>query len=390
MTGPAIAFEPSAVTGARAPAAPLRICVVAHLAYGSISGSAGHIGGVEYQTSLLARWLAGRGHDVTLLTWDEGQPPELRIARVRVRKLCRREDGWPIIRFVHPRWSSLAQALRAADADLYYQNGAECVTGQLALWCRSRRRRFAFSTASNADCDSRLPLLPTWRERALYRVGLRLADQVIVQTVMQQRLLLAAFGRESTVLPLPSPEPAAPAGDGARHRILWIGRICEVKRPDRFVDLARRCPDLTFDLVGPTDGSAYARHLLARARAQPNVRVHGGLSRESIGALLDQARCLCCTSDIEGFPNTFLEAWSRSVPLLTTFDPDGIVAERGAGWVARPDELGPTLRRVLTDETAWSAAGRRARAHYLAHHTVDGVLPRFEMLFSQLSGGRRP
>ena len=36
--------------------------------------------------------------------------------------------------------------------------------------------------------------------------------------------------------------------------VLWIGRICEVKRPDRPLDLAEVCPDLRFDLVGLAGG----------------------------------------------------------------------------------------------------------------------------------------
>ena len=41
----------------------VNLCLVAHLAYGALTGgSAGHIGGVERQTTLMARWLAARGH----------------------------------------------------------------------------------------------------------------------------------------------------------------------------------------------------------------------------------------------------------------------------------------------------------------------------------------
>lgn len=39
---------------------PSHICLVAHFAYGALAGGEhGHIGGVERQTSLMAKWLAG-------------------------------------------------------------------------------------------------------------------------------------------------------------------------------------------------------------------------------------------------------------------------------------------------------------------------------------------
>jgi len=48
---------------------PLSICFVPHYAYGAMAGgNSGHIGGVERQTSLMARWFAARSHRVSMLT----------------------------------------------------------------------------------------------------------------------------------------------------------------------------------------------------------------------------------------------------------------------------------------------------------------------------------
>ena len=46
-----------------------RICIVSHAGYGALTGGSGHIGGVERQTSFLAKWLAARGHAVDFVTW---------------------------------------------------------------------------------------------------------------------------------------------------------------------------------------------------------------------------------------------------------------------------------------------------------------------------------
>ena len=85
-------------------------------------GPTGHIGGVERQTSLLARWLAARGYGVSVLTWDEGQPDDLAIDGVRVIKICRRSAGLRGLRCFHPRWSGLLRAMRKADAGGYYKH----------------------------------------------------------------------------------------------------------------------------------------------------------------------------------------------------------------------------------------------------------------------------
>ncbi|MCC7416119.1 MAG: glycosyltransferase family 4 protein [Acidobacteria bacterium] len=365
------------------------MCLVSHYAFASLSGTARRPGGVERQTSLLARWLAGRGHRVSMITWDEGQPDGIRIDGVRVLRLCRENEGWPVVRFVHPRWTSLLQALRAADADVYYQNCAECVTGQVALWCRANRRPFVYSAASDADCDARLPLMPHARERVLYRAGLRRADRIIVQTRAQREMLRANFGRDGIVMPLPCPGPMAPPpGRAARRRLLWVGRICEVKRPDRLLDLAERCPDLVFDLVGPPDGSAYAAGVLARAGRLTNVRVHGGLERARIFELLAEALCLCATSEIEGFPNTFLEAWSHGVPVVTTVDPDRTIAREELGFaVGDACEMERCVRRLVDEPATWERISRKAEERHRRVHAPDAVMPRFEALLAGVVSG---
>lgn len=364
--------------------AALNVCVVSHDAFGALSGGVGQIGGVERQTALLARWLAARGHRVSMITWDHGQRDGGDVAGVRVYKACRQTDGWPILRFVYPRWSSLVAALGRANADVYYQNVIDGVTGQVALWCRAHRRRFVYSASSDADCDARLPLLDTVRERVLFRAGLRLADRIIVQTNRQQAMLSRNFGRPSTVIPLAAPDEASAGDLAAGDRIVWVGRVCEVKRPDRLLDLADACPEFSFDLIGPDDGTPYAAAVLARARTTANVVVHGPVGRSALVEHLRGAACLCCTSAIEGFPNTFLEAWSVGLPVLSTFDPDGLLQRHRLGWfVADPAALPATLRTVMCDEALRRQAGSTAREHYLRHHTLDAVLPRVETVLHE-------
>lgn len=362
------------------------VCIVSPFAYGALKGDGrGQIGGVEWQTSLVARWLAARGHRVRLVTWDEGQPDGVEVDGVRVVKLCRREAGLPGLRFLHPRWSSLNAALRRADARVYYQNSAEYVTGQVALWSRRHGRRFVYSVASNMDCEPSLPELRTLRERFLYRYGLRHADRVIVQTRTQQRMLREDFGRRSVMLPMPCPGPGRddlapreppPHGSG---RVLWLGRICEVKRPDVLLALADACPEVGFDLVGPAEDSPYGRTIVERARGMSNVVVHGAAPRSKVPELYARAACLCNTSVYEGFPNTFLEAWSHGCPVVSTIDPDGLIADRGLGAVAADVAgLAAAIRGLLSAPDRWRAASANARRYYLENHALDRAMALFE------------
>lgn len=368
----------------------MKICFVAHFAYGALTGDGqGHIGGVERQTALMARWLADRGHAVSVATWTEGAASDEVINGIRIIKICPADAGLPGLRFVHPRWTALNAALARADADLYYQNCAESATGQVALWAKRHGRRFVYSVASDPECDYTLPMLHSFRERWLYRRGLALADAIIAQTRHQQALLKSGFGLTSTVLPMPSEvtseesidtlETARPALPG----VLWIGRLMPVKNVALFVDIAERLPRVTFNLVGGIDqDAAYAETMLARARTLTNMRVHGKLDRAQVLEQIRSSHILCCTSHHEGFPNTFLEAWAHGVPVVSTVDPDGLLQNRALGrHGSDADCLAAHLQSLVTDSRVRLQMSERAWDYYYANHYITGSMPKFEALF---------
>jgi glycosyltransferase involved in cell wall biosynthesis len=177
--------------------------------------------------------------------------------------------------------------------------------------------------------------------------------------------------------------PSPPDAD--RSRVLWVARICEQKRPDRLVDLAEACPDLQFDVVGPTYESAYSQAAASRLRHLRNVTVHGGVPRERMPEFYRRAACLLCTSDVEGFPNTFLEAWSHGLPVVSTFDPDRLIAARNLGVSAHDVAgLAEGLRGLLSSRQRWLEASATARGYYLENHTVEAVMPQFERVFLEV------
>lgn len=369
-----------------------------HFGYGAMAGGlSGSIGGVQRQTSLLARWFAERGYEVSMLTWDEGQEDGVKISGVRILKMCRENAGIKGLRFFWPKWTSLNTAMRRADADVYYQNCAEYVTGQVALWCHRHGRKFIYSVANDPDCDAQLPEMRKVHDRLFYWYGLRTADKVIVQTVRQREMLQNHFQRDSVVIPMPCPGPSESEyvrfdrERGASQHVLWIGRVCEQKRPDRLLDLAWICPDVHFDLVGPIADTEYSRGICLRAGTIRNVTLHGPVSRDHIPEFFRNTRVMCCTSDFEGFPNTFLEAWCHGVPIVSTVDPDNVIAERGLGIVGKDvSELASGIHELLRSPEKWKKASQSARAYYRDNHALEKAMERFERIFCEVTdpGGR--
>jgi len=332
------------------------------------------IGGESVQQTLLGRALARRGHDVSMVVWDYGQIDGAQWEGIRVLKAYRPDAGLPVLRFIHPRWTGMWSALTRADADLYYTSCAGMHVGLVALFCRRHRRRFVFRTASDTDCDGSRLLVRFARDRRLYEYGLRRADAVLVQSASQAETLARNYGLAGRVAGM-LVEKVRPAA--ARDiDVLWVSNIRQVKRPDRILELAERLPEVKIHMVGgPLPGEeALFRDVRDTAAAKGNLAFHGRLSYWDANELYGRAKLLVNTSDVEGFPNSYLQAWIRGVPVVTLIDPDGVIEREGLGAAARSSaQIADAIAHLLGDQGAWKAASDRCRLPRgrAAAHDVD-------------------
>jgi len=371
----------------------LNICLVAHFAYGAVTGgSHGSIGGVERQTSLMAKWLVSRGHKVSLLTWSEGVEGDEVIDGINVIKICRQNAGLKGIRFFHPRWTGLNSAMKRADADVYYQNCGEYITGQVAMWCKRHNKKFLYSLANDSDADYKLPVMDTYRERILYRYGLLNADYILSQTKKQMNSLKSGFKLNSEIMPMPCPGPSREEYkkivlNQQSPSILWAARIHESKRLELFLDVAKSLPEYQFIVGGsPQQEDSYFKSVLNTMNNLNNVTYLGMVARADMPDLYRSASVFCCSSVYEGFPNTFLEAWSQGLPIVSTFDPDHLIRERQLGFDAvTKEDLVSGIKKLCSNPELWQQYSNNAREYYANNHSVDQVMERFEAIFTELS-----
>jgi len=333
------------------------------------------IGGESVQQTLLGRALARRGHVVGMVVADHGQRDGAEWEGIRVFKAYRPDAGIPVLRFVHPRWTGMWSALARADADLYYTSCAGMHVGLVALFCRRFGRRFVFRTASDTDCDGSRLLVRFARDRWLYEYGLRRAHAILVQSASQAEDLARNYGLSGRVAGMLVEEPPQ---DAARDiDLLWVSNIRREKRPDRVLELAERLPEVQIHMVGgPLPGEeALFEDAKLKAAAKANVSFHGRLSYWDANALYGRARVLVNTSDVEGFPNSYLQGWIRGVPVVTLIDPDGVIEREGLGIAARSAaEIPDAIDHLLRDPAAWKAASDRCRAFMAGEYGEDKVL----------------
>jgi hypothetical protein len=372
---------------------PLRVCLLGLENLPAMAPQYATLGvaaGEPVQQSLLAKALARRGCDVTMVVLDSGQVDAV-VDGVKLRKAYRLTDGIRVVRFFHPRWSGVLAALASAEADAYYTSCAGIQAAQIAQAARRRRAVSVFRIASDSDCEPSRLLVP-WHSRGLYGYGLRRADAVLAQTESQRQALRRNYGRDSRIARMfvDTGRSDLPF-DRRTVSALWVSNLRDVKRPDRLLALARAESGIAFEMIGGTQPHAedLYRAVEREARSLANVQFAGPVPYHEIGVRFERARVLVNTSDVEGFPNTFLQAWMRGVPVVSLLDPDGIIAREGLGIAARSEsELREAVRVLATDATRWRDASERCVRYMQREYDEARILEPYLEALSGLSAGQ--
>lgn len=348
---------------------PKSICFIGPDNYPVLNPDAtGHFfGGESIQQVILAKAFAKLGYDVSTIVYDYGQPQGEKIDGVTVWKTFGKDEGLPGVRFFYPRMTSIFSAMAKANADVYFQSCAGVYTGYAAAYCKLHKRQFIFRLASDSDCVPDELLIQYARDKKIYEYGLKRAHFISAQSDYQQALLKRHYDLESVVIDMAVDEPSEVEAGVEPIDVLWVANIRECKRPDVVLQLARRLPELKFVMIGgPMEEEAQLfTDVTEQANTENNVDFLGAVPYHQVGTFFQRARVFVNTSDIEGFPNTFLQAWVCGKPVVSFFDPDETIKEYRLGEAVKSlDEMVAVIPKLLGDEETMGRIDRDAR-HYV-------------------------
>jgi glycosyltransferase involved in cell wall biosynthesis len=333
-------------------------------------------GGSEVVVDHLARGLADRGHEVTLLAgaptcahpyrvWSTGgtytqylgAPVQfhrhVRVADVVVDV----ENGIP---FFAPCWQRapvvcLVHHVHTEQWAMQFPAPLARLGRFLEGWCMPRayrRERFVAVSASTAD--------------ALARLGIE-----------RNRITTIEMGLNPVVARgMPASQP----------RFLVLGRLVPHKRVDRAIALWPRVRAVTGgELVIVGDGPERAR---LEAMAGPHVTFTGAVSHDRKGTELGAAWLLVHPAHHEGWGTVVMEAAAAGVPTVA-YDVPGIrdsVVDGVTGLLARDDDAFVSAWIALATDDARRAAMSAAARERAATFTWDRALDRFEAVLVECAG----
>ena len=377
--------------GARKP----HVCFLAPTTWPVLSGSTAIkvVGGAEVQQSMIAPALARRGYRVSMICLDYGQPDKSEVNGVTVYNMHKPDEGIPGLRFIHPRLTSLWRALTRVDADVYYQRTAAVYTAFMAHFCHRHGRKSIYAGASDVDFLPGKEDIRFARDKKIFEWGVRHVDRIVTQNEVQQKELFDNYGLEGAVIPSCYVPPAGARADRGGY-VLWTASVRPSKRAELALELARRLPNYRFVIIGGPDpdrkSQQYYASLVEAAKALPNVEMKGFVPFTEAENWFNGARLVLNTSLYEGFPNTFLQAWSRGVPTVAFIDTGSRTADGAPVYDAVQDvaEASWKVERLMRDDILWREASQRVHAYYRDHHSIDATIDRYEREIALLTGTR--
>lgn len=361
----------------------MKVVYVNDIVYGYATGDPSARGGAERYGWHLTRALASAGWSVTvgvLFALREGE--EQVIDGVRFLGIgCRTHFLMAWFRF-----------LKTERPDWCFWQCADPLWGPAAEIARWLGVRTAFSTMHDNDVQLRRTLSKRKLLRLVYAWGLQRSDVIFVQHYGQRDCLPSRWQRRAYLLPGIFPLPAMGMPHHERKgAVVWMAVIRPGKRPDLLIEIARRLPTIRFIVGGAPSFSHWdagrIEDIMTQLRSLPNVDYRGHVAPQEALKIIGEGGLFLSTSDGEGFPSVFLEAWGAGTPVVSLqIDPDHKIRDCGLGMVTDTvDGTVDAVRTLMALPERRKDIGIRSRRHVEEVHSPASAVRAFETAIAAVS-----
>ena len=123
------------------------------------------------------------------------------------------------------------------------------------------------------------------------------------------------------------------------------------------------------------------------ARKLANLRWHGFVPYHKVNEYFRRAALFVNTSSIEGFPNTFIQAWAHYTPVVSlSVDPDKIIRNENLGFCSGTfKQLVSDVTTLLENEDLRRTMGENARRYVEREHDVRKIVEKYIDIFEKLN-----
>lgn len=248
-------------------------------------------------------------------------------------------------------WILILYNLLRLRPKLVIFRGAYRTTLPLAVLSNLCRIKFVLFAASDVNFVPGKEQIGGEYNKKLFRKSIKHIKYIVSQNEYQFNTLKSNYNKDSLIMHniWKTPDNEVPS----KHTdVIWVANFRPLKRPEWVFRLAEQTPELKYVMIGGPGGDGPYYNLCKEISSRiSNLIFMGPLSLDEVDKEIKKSRILICTSEFEGFPNTFLQAWSNKLPVISTVDPSGIINENHLGTIVKNEgELKEAVYGILNDD----------------------------------------
>lgn len=338
-------------------------------------------GGSQRAAAGLANELFARGHEPVVLCQDYGHPPPYPVNEgVRTYFVPPRLHGEGANADVRAVRGFLAH--EAPDAFISMEWGYPHMLWALAC----------LGTGIPFICSERTDprhMEKTWSRPGRYAV-LAASDFIHELSPVHSGTIPEFCLEKARVIPNAAPESGLTATPETATSLLFLGRFMESKRPslllEAFSILAGRFPSWSLDFRGHGPEGENLRRMAAKLHLEGRVSI--GPPLENLEKEYASAGLYCLPTQIEGFPNSVLEAMAAGLPVVACADcpamlPLGQMEAALLAPRATARSLADTLAILMANGEMRQQIGRKGKSLCETLYRRENVYDAWESLLQE-------
>lgn len=352
------------------------ICFVSMGSYPFLTGEdKGYVGGAELQLVNLARELAKRGYTISFVMSGGESKKNMKIDGINILNAYSDKGDISKLKKFYNFWSKLKEA----DADYYvFKLG---IPPLIPLFGVVHRKTTVKIMASNNEALKKDLIKGKMMNKIKNTLNIKLSDIVVSQNDFQKEKLKENFGVESVKISNSIKTIPTEDIEKSDEYVLWVGTLRYVKQPELFLDLAEKFPETKFVMIGGKgESQELFEKIKTRAKDIDNLDFKGFVPYDQIYDYYKDAMFLVNTSKLEGFPNTFLEAWMFEKAVVSlNVDPDEIICRYELGFHSKSlSQMFKDMTKLIKNKKLRDRLGSKCRNYVENNHDIKTIVNQYE------------
>lgn len=278
------------------------------------------------------------------------------------------------------------KVLKNVKPNVVFVHGARRQLYAIAKLCRRHNIKLVFLPSSDKDLQPGDELFTGLKiTNVIYQKSIKYIDYHVTQNQFQADKLKEHYTKDSIIIPdiWPESETRNIIETPNSYDAIWVANLRRLKRVEWFIRLAKRLPQYKFAIVGGVNEQDYYDEMKEEAAKVANLDFYGAQPLYAVNGLLSQSKMLVCTSEFEGFPNTFLQAWAYNVPIVSTVNPTNCISDFGLGAVVENEEqLLHHVTELLENSDKYKRCQENIKDYFVSHHDADMAYEKVMMLIN--------